>query len=110
METHPEKRNCTRAVMGRERTAPPQNMEDGREVYITDHWGLEARKDAHIPGGRNQCIHEKPGQGDKEMARIRATSSQGDPSLNPGSTDPAVAMKATKPCRTGKPVLPLKTP
>lgn len=47
-ETRPEKRNFTRAVTGRERTAPPPNTEDGREVYITDHWGLEARKDVHV--------------------------------------------------------------
>lgn len=44
------------------------------------------------------------------MAHTRATSRQGDPSLNTGSTDPAVAMKPTKSCRTGKPVLPLKAP
>ena len=66
-ETRPEKRNFTRAVTGRERTAAPPNTEDGREVYITDHRGLEARKDAHVPGGRNQYIHEKSEQGDKEF-------------------------------------------
>ena len=35
---------------------------------------------------------------------------EGRPKSEHRSTDPAVAMKPTKSCRTGKPVLPLKTP